>query len=618
MSDLLLDDQTNVLDQNNLTLVSINQLLDADFFIPSYQRGYRWTDVQVEQLLTDIWEFRQKRPKLLTEEEKPFYCLQPVAVKKKECDGKQFWEVIDGQQRLTTILIILYYFNETEFKEPKRLFSLNYQTRTDSDIFLKNIRDAKLAETNIDFHHIYLAYKTVTKWFDDRKKGNEAIRGEFYPVLINEAKVIWYKVETAKDDEERSASIDVFTRLNIGKIPLTNAELVKALFLQKDNFENGKVNLKQLQIAAEWDFIEKTLQDNSFWLFIYDPDNPLKYESRIEYIFDLMKGKKKEDELYFTFNKFSEEFKTKRINNRPDIDNLWLAVKKYFLSFEEWYDSKEFYHLIGFLVDCGVSISVLKKEAEQSTKTEFKDYLKSEVRKQVNCDVDLLSYGEATTKKVLLLFNIQTILATANADIRFPFYRYKEEDWDIEHVRSQTTKTIAKSQRFDWLKDILEYLTGIKGYSDKPAWETGLTEAESQEAAVTAMTEGKEKEISLEIIRLLKMEKMEDERFDDVYKQVSVLFKENENPENIDGISNLALLDSATNRSYKNAMFPIKRKRILDNDMNGVFVPICTKNLFLKSYSRKMSDLLFWQADDAADYLFGIKQVLADYITPEN
>jgi hypothetical protein len=64
-------------------------------------------------------------------------------------------------------------------------------------------------------------------------------------------------------------------------------------------------------------------------------------------------------------------------------------------------------------------------------------------------------------------------------------------------------------------------------------------------------------------------------------------------------------------------MFPIKRKKIIDNDMNGIFVPICTRNLFLKSYSRKMSDLLYWKANDASDYLAGIKRTIKEFLPPQ-
>ena len=90
-----------------IELRSINRLLvdedgsPARYWIPAYQRGYRWDRLQVTQLLDDIWDFIQA-----SEEKRrtSFYCLQPLVVRKLEDGG---YEVVDGQQRLTTIFILL-------------------------------------------------------------------------------------------------------------------------------------------------------------------------------------------------------------------------------------------------------------------------------------------------------------------------------------------------------------------------------------------------------------------------------------------------------------------------------------------------------------------------------
>lgn len=86
--------------EKNLEPVSISSLLNESFFIPAYQRGYRWTERQVEELLEDIDEFQKNNASSTGE---PFYCLHPVVVKRL---GDE-WEVVDGQQRLTTIRIIM-------------------------------------------------------------------------------------------------------------------------------------------------------------------------------------------------------------------------------------------------------------------------------------------------------------------------------------------------------------------------------------------------------------------------------------------------------------------------------------------------------------------------------
>lgn len=84
----------------------------GSFYIPSYQRGYRWSETEVVRLLDDIYQNGKKN-----------YCLQPVVVRKKEDQ----YELIDGQQRLTTLYLIYKYMKNVNpfFNEPA--FTLSYQ-----------------------------------------------------------------------------------------------------------------------------------------------------------------------------------------------------------------------------------------------------------------------------------------------------------------------------------------------------------------------------------------------------------------------------------------------------------------------------------------------------------
>ena len=587
--------------KTSLELKTINDLLGMKFFIPSYQRGYRWDTIQIEQLLTDLRDFTKKR------KEEEYYCLQPIVVKRTQ-DNE--YEVVDGQQRLTAIHVLLQYFNErfTE-KYRKKLYSLEYETREDSKEFLNKI-DLSKREDNVDYYYISVTYEFILNWFSDK----QAEINDFESTILNWTKVIWYEAESDID------SIDIFTRINIGKIPLTNAELIKALLIQKSNFQESNfqesnIYFKQFQIATEWDIIEKKLQEDAFWYFIYDLKNRLKYKNRIEYIFDLITKKQDEHEAYYTFNEFYKEYMTTKKNGgTPDIDVIWREIKNYFQSFEEWFQDKEFYHLIGFLVDCGKNVNDLKDNGTGKTKTEYREYLKSEIKKEIKngrtskVTLEELEYGDKRIKKILLLFNIQTILSSKEADMRFPFYRYKDEQWDIEHIRSQTDAKIAGNTRKDWAEDVLEYLTGETEESN--------TIRESNEIKQKS-TKSSDSPFVSKLQEILNSDKIDDPEFDKLYKEIVKHFKEDEEPDNKDAISNLALLDSRTNRSYKNAMFPIKRRKIIENDMHGVFVPICSKNVFLKLYSKKLENVMYWMKSDADDYLFAIKETLKDYIEKE-
>ena len=137
---------------------TIGELKDYRFFVPSYQRGYRWTEHEVTALLDDIYEFSTEGNKS--------YCIQPLAVKDRE-DGS--FEVVDGQQRLTTIYIFMKIASQ-EIRSATPPFELEYKTRSDSAVFLKSLSDDKDLEKeknkNIDFYHIASAYEKINHWLD--------------------------------------------------------------------------------------------------------------------------------------------------------------------------------------------------------------------------------------------------------------------------------------------------------------------------------------------------------------------------------------------------------------------------------------------------------------------
>lgn len=588
-----------------LRLKSIQELLDFHFFIPSYQRGYRWTDVQVQHLLSDLYEFQNKKNGL-------FYCLQPITVKQKSYQEKSVYEVIDGQQRLTTIYILLTYLNDVEFKRPKKKFSIAFETRVDEneeEPFLENIAQSNRKNENIDFFHIYKAYQTIDEWFVKEREKNDAIERDLHSTLVNLTKVIWYEIPNEQDD--KNGSIDIFTRLNLGKIQLTNSELIKGLFLRNDNFPTATAHLKKLQIATEWDNMESTLQRDDFWHFIYCSEDNISYETRIEYLFDLMAQRPKEAQEQFTFNYFKQKFEEEeKEKGRIDIDKQWLAVKKYFLTLNDWFHNRKLYHLTGFLIETKTPVNDLKVAADTRTKLEFERFLQEKIAEKIPDGIADLSYEKSKDKDkirlVLLLFNIQTLLQNESSHLRFPFYRFVQKGYDIEHVRSQTEPNFnGRKERLIWAKNVLSYFTGIDDFDDENFIEKSTEK-------VNNLEERQQKVGSL-LLKFIQSETNDASSFLDAFQEVAKFFKEDKEPEDIHGISNLTLLDATTNRSYKNAPFPVKRKIILKNDQKGVFIPLCTKNLFTKAYSPKVDEVMYWQKEDAAAYLKKIQDTVSIY-----
>jgi hypothetical protein len=545
---------------------SISELLRENFFIPSYQRGYRWTTQQVRDLLDDVWNFIES-----DHGKEEWYCLQPVVVKQK--NGS--WEVIDGQQRLTTIFLILKHLGK--FVESKRkTFELEYETRNtkeqSSRDFLQDIESKTEQEalTNIDYFHIYAAFTTIEQWFKERSESHNSISSKFITPFLERTKVIWY--ETVEND-----AVKIFTRINMGKIPLTNAELIKALFLNRTNFKvndknDERIRLKQLEIASEWDAIEYALYNEEFWLFINKDEN--EKETRIEFLFELIVGNHGTDE-YHTFREYYKKFKTK------EIEDNWKQVKRYFQTLQDWFDNRELYHKVGFLVTVGESIKPLIEEARQKNKSEFVKLIDNKIVSRFKtAKLSEIGYGNGYIRPLLLLHNIQTMLNNSNENSHFPFNRYKKEKWDIEHIHAIATDSPKTEQhQKDWLEQSKEFLDKEK--------DNDLLQEISQHAR---------------------------ENFDQLFNKILNRFSENGTHEDINDLSNLVLLDAGTNRGYKNAIFPVKRKTIIEKEKTGTFVPICTKNVFMKYYSDKIAQMTFWGEGDRNAYIANIKEVLKDYL----
>lgn len=268
------------------------------FFIPSYQRGYRWGKEEVSALLDDLLEFL-----LINTDRKERYCLQPIVVKQLESG---YYEVLDGQQRLTTLYILLSYLKEDDSEI--NLFGLEYETRPNSAVFLQNLTTDP-NEDNPDYFYISQAYTIIVNWFNEKSTSITRLKRKFSDIIFEQLEIIWYEIK------DQSNPIDVFTRINIGKIPLTNSELVKAVFLSKNNLQIGLeesersiaeaiLNNKQSVIAFEWDAMEKQLQNHEFWSFIFNKKEN-NYQTRIDYILDLVTEStiNKKDNLE-SFNKY--------------------------------------------------------------------------------------------------------------------------------------------------------------------------------------------------------------------------------------------------------------------------------------------------------------------------
>lgn len=634
--------------ESSVKLLPVKELLGMNFYIPEYQRGYRWGKQQAVDLLEDISAFANKT----SDDNDEIYCIQPLVVSKRESDEdilkkckqedatledikkaiKGSWTVVDGQQRLTTIYILLRCLGEDKGYE------IEYGTRNKSKDFLTKINSDSdnSNDDNIDFHYMNEVHRAITVWLQNKSDSKNNLRA----VLLNKVNFIWYDI--SGEDE-----IAVFTRLNIGKIPLTDSELIKALFLNRTNFcsklnvEDKWLEIKQHDIASEWDWIENALQNDEFWAFLHDVN--YSKPTRIDFILDLIKNEnkyklykneegknKKEAQLcnkvlkekigndeHATFRYFNEAFLSRReIDSDEWLDELWNKVKDYYQVFNEWYQDYRLYHYVGYLTTIEgekFNVSSYVDEWNKKTKSEFVQYIKSKIveslkskkwmEKLPDCRFDEDgSPNKTETVGILLLHNIETIIQQNDKLVaeskynlpnfsKFPFHLYKREKWQVEHIRPNAGDDFNKKD-----SDKL-YLSLARPYINNQN-----------------LIDKIDKYLSTK-------DKNESENFNDILAEIwengGALPEEDKNK-----IFNFVLLDESTNKEYGNQIFTVKRAFIANKERGLkirysydkgdlvkskpipeiAFVPPCTKNVFSKFYTTVPSTMVNWNTEDAEAY----------------
>ena len=584
---------------------SVRDIIDKkiNFNVPAYQRGYRWDKINVTDLLDDLLEFMQDGSS------GKFYCLQPLVVRKT--DENQY-NIIDGQQRLTTIFIILKYL-ENLLKEENgidEIYTLSYETRKDSKDFLQNIASKTQDESNqnMDYFCMYQAYEAIKSWFEENIKEKKTTKRKILEIFTNledekHIEFIWYEVEDSEDE------VKIFARLNSGKIPLTNAELIKALFLNVRNFpkerSKNEIITKQIEISKEWDEIEYTLQDDEFFKFLTKND----YPTRIELLFEILSGvKNTEFDRYAIYRRFADMAKkgdgllhlTNGVKENKE-KYLWGNIKRIFLTFKFWFKDIEYYHLVGFLVTSNIlSIEKIYNATKDKTKNELRDFLKDTIKNNLRLSFNLkeeeikidnisgLSYDDDKDKKniekILLLFNIATILNQKGSYVRFSFNEFNTKKWSLEHIHAQNDKGLKDKKAQDaWLENMKKYI--------------------------------EEDAIKKEINSFIKG--IENNHFSELQTRILNKFGDKDLLD-MHGIENLALLAAENNSSLSNGPFTKKREKIIEMDKNGEFIPICTKNVFLKYYTKELSNVYFWSKQDQEDYKGSIIKTLEKFLGEKN
>lgn len=559
--------------ENKIELKSVSELLGMKFFIPSYQRGYRWTEQQIGNLLNDIYAFNKGV-------DGDFYCLQPLVVKEqskvnlldeiKSADSieevenllKGSWTVIDGQQRLTTIYLILKALGNEQIP------TLEYER----DSYIKQCNESnEVDNSNIEIYHLTSAKKCIRKWIETNLKDST---NTFYNKILEQTKFIFYNVGDVSEEQEH----DIFNNLNSGKIALTNAELIKALFLNKVGKEDvAHREIEQRLLADEFDQIERTLRQDDFWYFL--AGNTEKPSSCINLLFDLMlessvqNGKYRTDEPFRTFFYFNDLINGNESEySYKESKIIWEKVRKVFHIMEGWFNDSAMYNLIGYhrAANGGKTLcEVYKKFCEEKSKKGFKKWLVDECKNHIDYPDGFmqLRYDENKDKvfNLLLLFNIATLNERPQEAVKFSFANLHTYNWNVEHISPQKPKEDLKKAIEPFSED-----ENLKKLFDEN--KNIIEEAKAKFIAVG---------------------------------------------DELMGVQNLTLLTEHDNKGIGNKFFFEKRQKLQEYYQQGSFIPACSMNVFMKFYSNNPEQMAFWDEKDRESYKNKLEQTINNFLCNE-
>jgi len=557
----------------------------GSFFVPAYQRGYRWGTEEVGRLLDDIWVSNGD----------PYY-LQPLVVKPM-ADGR--WELIDGQQRLTTLFLIFQYMRSEGLQNAGAGFTMEYETRPGSAGFLSNPTEDRQRE-NIDFHHIFAAYAHIGEWFDQYEHRKQWAANRFYDYLFESVHLIWYEAANELD------SIALFTRLNVGRIPLSDAELVKAQLLAKLKHHAGSSDRSE-QTAAQWDQFERALRVPEVWAFVTtrSEDEPTRIGLILDTLADQHGGTPPSGHRprYYTFE-------TLRPVIEADPQAFWDDVVKLHSLVVGWYEDRDIFHKVGYLVATRKhTFGGLLEAVTGLTRSALQAVLDGLIAKHLNLtagQVADLDYQKSGSKcsDVLLLMNVETVRLRSDSTEHYSFHAHNRGVWSLEHIHAQNALDLKR---------------------DEKVWTEWLRLHRGAITDVPSIDEDQRKDLLAEIDRVLAA--IADPRivglgtqFDQAKALVEAALTEGtaDGDEGVHMISNLALLASGDNSALSNSAFEVKRREIIGRDKTGSYIPPCTRNVFLKYYTDADDQQIhFWGVQDREAYLDAILAAIRRYLTPD-
>lgn len=630
-----------------MNIKPICELKGFQFKIPRYQRGYRWDAQQIEMLLNDLNNFSLQNQSNRGSSQ-PFYCLQPVVVINQGMENNHpIFEVVDGQQRLTTLFLLIDFLNFYNDSIQNRnlthdpYFSLELEGRQVQDQYIKDFSFADNEDNsylkNIDNFYLHKAYQTIKKWFQENYPSSQKdkIAGsaitEFQNLLCDSlaftkfkkpyVAIIWYEIDKDK-------ALTSFSNLNYGKIPLSSTDIVKALLLQKDCYGEDQAKIGfAIQRANEWENISVMLSNPELKGMIGDRDINLMdiivrmvatdINEGVEESINIGKGygyeRKKnlytEDLFdYVVINKYLNEAKDRSVA----AEKVWKEITKYANKISNWYDNRSWYHLIGLysIIANESNEQLIRKIVQQEKGKNQKDFLqdlKKEIGKKIKVDdkdqpADKkglnhpeLRYGgrlEGKIRNILKAFNVYLEEFETDGVRRFQFEKFRAQNpTSLEHIHPKSIEDYNLQSVKVWLN----------------ARQSMMTSEEIQEFNSYLISDNS---LKTNITRVKQLIEAIEPRFNklliDTIGDESKIIRQNE----VHHIKNMALLDKDTNAALQFNPLDTKRNLLIEKVKEGIFIPPATLLVFSKHFTAGSPDSMrFWLHEDREAYLNKLETV---------
>lgn len=642
--------------------VQVEGVSGLEFLLKPYQRGYRWGKNNVKKLLNDINLFFEGADENLLNytdvqsnqnsntDVYDFYCLQALAVKKEDTNK---YELIDGQQRLTTLFMVYELLNA---------FTESYDDRADAPYTLlyqrggANIEDFNLSE---EIHNIipfkvngttakkayrdgvgrrnfewFKAYKEELKSqilsiaksseqidsltidlyclsevaeqivdyiyeFNDSLNSIDNLR-RFYTCIQRIVLFLWYEIPNNVN------AVTEFNDLNTNKIDLTNAELIKALVLKNDKSNEN--------YAHRWETIEQGLCQSELWSFISGEEKATRIDLVLELFAQMYEGNPykpdNSDDEYALF----EWYEALHGSNEQAVftEKVIKGLEEIYGRICEWYDDVDIYHYIGLLTCFRAKLTKYKTQENLITEI-FRIYNQSENQSEF---IKTLKTEEI---KKCILYGVSKENTPSTIEGLEACFSYTEGS-QKENLKAilwllNAWETIEASEN-----NVLFKEKGVNRKIRKDVVVNRLPFSQINGNLKTA------KKWTLEHIMPQNPKDESGVSSEDktAYDNLAEIIKNNGinvvDEDGVHRIGNMALLTQQTNSEIKNGNLGEKRDKIIQLVGEGEYVPISTINVFCLYYNsldndhnQNNFDNMYWTVANKESYIKKIAECLIEH-----